>query len=256
MSTRKIIATIGPASFAPSIVRDMDVAGVDIFRINLTHTAAEDFEFMYNTLQLWTDKPVCPDTEGQQHRTSRGLLCISPKDIRIFNWINRLKVPTVFLSFCSWGEDVGNIKEYFDYDVEVVSKIENKIGLRNLKEICAVSDGILVDRGDLSKDVALSRIPYAQDYIVEKAREYDTPVYIATNLMESMLYKPMPTRAEVNDIIKTLDVGADGLVLAGETAIGKYPVETVRIMRKIITEFKDHPEDEAQLVKWLTNESP
>jgi pyruvate kinase len=62
----------------------------------------------------------------------------------------------------------------------------------------------------------------------------------------------MPTRAEVNDIIKTLDVGADGLVLAGETAIGKHPVETVKIMKRIMNEFGENPEDEAQLLKWLT----
>jgi pyruvate kinase len=232
----------------------MDVAGVDIFRINLSHTEIEDFEFVYDALRSWTDKPVCPDTEGQQGRTHRGLLCTSPKDMKIFKDINRLRAPMVFLSFCSWGEDVGQIKEYFDYDVKIVSKIENKIGLRNLKEICDVSDGILVDREDLSKDVSLVRIPYAQDYIVRKAREYDTPVYIATNLMESMLYEPTPTRAEVNDIIKTLDVGADGLVLAGETAIGKHPIETVKIMKRIMTEFGENPEDDESLLKWLIKE--
>lgn len=261
MNTKKIIATIGPASFAPSIVKAMDKAGVDIFRINLSHTALEDFEFVYNTLQSWTDKPVCPDTEGVQRRVDPRLFGFgvrlsgfSTKDIEMFKILNRLNVSTVFFSFCSWADDVTALKEYFDYDIKVVSKIENKMGLRNLEEICVMSDEILIDRGDLSKDIPLVKIPYAQDYIVEKAREYNTPVYVATNLMESMLYQPMPTRAEVNDIIKTLDVGADGLVLAGETAIGKHPVETVRIMKRIITEFEECPEYDSQLIDWLINE--
>ena len=261
MSSRQIIATIGPASFAPSIVKEMDRAGVDIFRINLSHTAVEDIEFVYTMISSWTDKPVCPDTQGVEGRDSARHFGfgvrppgLSEKDIEMLKVLNRLGASTVFLSFCSWPEDVAELQKHFDRPITVVSKIENKTGLRNLKEICAVSDGVLVDRGDLSKDVPLVKIPYAQDYIVEKAREYDTPVYIATNLMESMLYEPMPTRAEVNDIIKTLDVGADGLVLAGETAIGKHPIETVEIMKRIMIEFEERPEGEAQLVKWLTEE--
>jgi pyruvate kinase len=264
MSSRKIIATIGPASFAPSIVKAMDRAGVDLFRINLSHTEVEDVETVYKMITSWTDKPVCPDTQGVQHRDHplgriRRLLgynacpsSLSKKDVEMLKVLNRLGASIVFLSFCSWPDDVAELQEHFDYPITVVSKIENKTGLRNLIEICEVSNGILVDREDLSKDVPLVRIPYAQDYIVEMARDCSTPVYIATNLMESMLYEPQPTRAEVNDIIKTLDGGADGLVLAGETAIGKHPIETVKILKRIMTEFGENPEDEVELVKWLT----
>ena len=262
MST-EIIATIGPASFAPSIVKAMDKAGVDIFRINLSHTEPEDVETVYTMISSWTDKPVCPDTQGVQHRNNPrhfgfgvGRIArwgaLSDKDKEMLKILNTMGAETVFLSFCSWPEDVAELKRYFDHPIKVVSKIENKEGLRNLRKICAVSDGILVDREDLSKDVPLVRIPYAQDYIVETARDCSTPVYIATNLMESMMVETAPTRAEVNDIIKTLDVGADGLVLAGETAIGRHPIETVRIMKEIMSEFGDAPYDESNLVAWLT----
>jgi len=261
----KIIATIGPASFAPSIVRAMDKAGVDIFRVNLSHTEVEDVETVYTMIHAWTDKPVCPDTQGVQYKTcprcfgfgSKRLVrsgALSDKDKQMLPILDVHGVGTVFLSFCSKPEDVEEVKEYFRHPIKVVSKIENKQGLRNLREICAVSDGILVDREDLSKDVALVRIPYAQDYIVETARECGVPVYIATNLMESMIHEPSPTRAEVNDIVKTLAYGADGLVLAGETAIGRHPIETVRIMRKIMDEFGDAPFKETNLVDWLTEE--
>ena len=255
---RQIIATIGPASFAPSIIKGMDTAGVDTFRINLSHTAVEDVEVVYTMVSSWTDKPVCPDTEGVQRRTDHRLSGLSTKDVEMLKTLNRLNASTVFLSFCSWPKDVAELQEHFDHPITIVSKIENAIGLRNLKEICKVSDGVLIDRGDLSKDIPLVKIPYAQDYIVEQAQALDTPVYVATNLMESMLFETQPTRAEVNDIIKTLDVGASGLVLAGETAIGKYPIETVRIMKRIIGVFDEYPQgtSETALIKWLINESP
>jgi pyruvate kinase len=263
MSTN-IIATIGPASFAPSIVKKMDKAGVDLFRINLSHTAVEDVETVYTMVTSWTDKPVCPDTRGVEHR-DHPLNCIrralgygtypsglSKKDVEMLKVLNGLGASTIFLSFCSWPEDVAELKKHFDHPIKVVSKIENKTGLRNLVEICEVSDGILIDRGDLSKDIPLVKIPFAQDYIIEHAQEMNTPVYVATNLMESMLSEPEPTRAEVNDIVKTLDAGADGLVLAGETAIGKHPIETVRIMKKIIGVFEDYREH--RKVEWLIKE--
>jgi pyruvate kinase len=158
---------------------------------------------------------------------------------------------TVFLSFCSWPEDVAELKTHFDHPITVISKIENAVGLQNLAEICEVSDGILIDRYDLSKDIPLVKIPYAQDYIVKTAGLCNTPVYVATNLMESMMTEPLPNRAEANDIVKTLDSGVAGLVLAGETAIGRHPIDAVRIMKEIMDKFDEHPEDEADLVGWL-----
>jgi pyruvate kinase len=259
--SKKIIATVGPASFAPSIVKAMDRAGVDFFRINLSHTEVEDVETVYTMLKSWTDKPVCPDTRGVERRVHRlslarrllGYPCssgLTKKDVEKLKILNRLGVSTVYLSFCSLAEDVAELKSHFDHPITVVSKIENNAGLCHLEEICEVSDGILIDRFDLSKDVPLVKIPYAQDYIVEGAQAKDTPVYVATNLMESMMTESLPNRAEVNDIVKTLDSGVDGLVLAGETAIGRHPIDAVRIMKEIMDKFDDRPEDE-DLIGWL-----
>ena len=264
--SKQIIATVGPASFAPSIVKAMDRAGVDFFRINLSHTEVEDVETVYTMLTSWTDKPVCPDTQGVQHRDHligrvRRLLgydarhsSLSKKDVEMLKVLKRWGSSTIFLSFCSWPEDVAELKEHFDYPITVVSKIENKIGLQNIIEICEVSDGILIDRYDLSKDVPLVKLPYAQDYIVRMAGLCNTPVYVATNLMESMLTEPLPNRAEANDIVKTLDSGVAGLVLAGETAIGKHPIAAVRVMKEIMDGFDERPEGDVELVKWLTEE--
>jgi pyruvate kinase len=263
MSTKKIIATVGPASFAPSIVKAMDKAGVDFFRINLSHTEVEDIETVYTMLKSWTFRPVCPDTRGVEHRDHplgriRRLLGyntlpsgLSKKDVEMLKILNELGAMTVFLSFCSWPEDVAELKTHFDHPITVISKIENAVGLQNLAEICEVSDGILIDRYDLSKDIPLVKIPYAQDYIVKTAGLCNTPVYVATNLMESMMTEPLPNRAEANDIVKTLDSGVAGLVLAGETAIGRHPIDAVRIMKEIMDKFDEHPEAEADLLGWL-----
>jgi pyruvate kinase len=245
----------------------MDAGGVDIFRVNLSHTAVEDVETVYTMLKSWTDKPVCPDTRGVEHRDhplarARRRIgygarpsSLSEKDVEKLKILNRLGASTVYLSFCSWAEDVEELKTHFDHPITVISKIENAIGLQNVKEIATVSDGLLVDRGDLSKDVPLVKIPYAQDYIMEWARSVNTPVYVATNLMESMLSESEPTRAEVNDIVKTLDAGASGLVLAGETAIGRFPEKSVVVLRNIIEGRDSHSAlgscEDADIIKWL-----
>ena len=124
----------------------------------------------------------------------------------------------------------------FEFNIEIISKVESRIALKNLSDICHESDSILIDRGDLSRDVQLEKIPRAQTYIINQAKKQNTPVYIATNLMESMLKESQPTRAELNDIVGAIDSGASGLVLAAETAIGKYPIDAVRILSNIISE--------------------
>ena len=152
---------------------------------------------------------------------------------------NKLKLDTFYLSFCSSGDDVKEMRNRFNYKIKVISKVESRKGLYNIESICKESDAILIDRGDLSRDVSLEKIPFAQKYILDKGKSFNTPVFVATNLMENMINNSKPTRAEVNDIRSTLNDGADGLVLAAETAIGNYPVECVRIMSRIINEVNN-----------------
>tara|TARA_Y100001970_G_scaffold2704_1_gene3190 strand:+ start:42171 stop:44345 length:2175 start_codon:yes stop_codon:yes gene_type:complete len=167
----------------------------------------------------------------------------SKKDIEIFSIAEKIGINTVFLSFSSSSKEVRKIRSIFNNKVEVISKIENRIGIKNIQQICDASDAILIDRGDLSRDVQLEKIPNAQKYIIDQAKISRTPVYIATNLMESMLNNSQPTRAELNDIVGSINSGASGLVLAAETAIGKYPIDAVRIMSTIIHENKKNDND-------------
>lgn len=142
------------------------------------------------------------------------------------------------LSFAGRGEDVREMRRLVGESAFVISKIESRSGLENLEEIAAGSDALLIDRGDLSRQVPIELLPQTQKSIIQRAKNVECRVYVATNLLESMVSMPTPTRAEVNDIYNTLADGADGLVLAAETAIGKYPIQCASMVSKVIRAFQ------------------
>ncbi|PIZ83332.1 sulfate adenylyltransferase [Candidatus Pacearchaeota archaeon CG_4_10_14_0_2_um_filter_05_32_18] len=118
------------------------------------------------------------------------------------------------------------------------SKIESKKGLDNFMEIAEVSDGVLIDRGDLSSQVPLEKIPFVQKFIIKKVTEIGKEAFVATNTLEQMALALKPNKAEVNDIINTILDGATGIALTKETAVGKYPVETVNMLSNLISQVK------------------
>ncbi len=142
------------------------------------------------------------------------------------------------LSFASCREDVREIRRLTSEDAFIISKIESLPGLANLVDIAEASNAVLIDRGDLSRQVPLERIPEVQKAIIKTAKKRNRKVYVATNLLESMITLPTPTRAEVNDIYNTLLDGADGLVLAAETAIGEHPVACASMVVKMIRNYE------------------
>jgi pyruvate kinase len=141
------------------------------------------------------------------------------------------------LSFTNSAEDVKRVREIIGHDTNLISKIESIKGVLNLGEILPVVDQILIDRGDLSREVDIEKIPFIQRMIISYAKSKETPVFVATNLLESMIKASSPTRAEANDVASTLLMGASGLVLAAETAIGEYPVEAVDMVNSIIKQY-------------------
>jgi pyruvate kinase len=140
------------------------------------------------------------------------------------------------LSFANTPEDVDKMRSVCGLDANIICKIESPNGLVNLDGIVDRADEILIDRGDLSRKIPIEKVPFLQRRIISFARSRKTPVFVATNLLESMVTRKSPTRAEVNDVVSTLLMGADGLVLAAETAIGKFPVEAVSMIRNLIIE--------------------
>jgi pyruvate kinase len=321
----KIICTVGPSSLSSEVLKKWVIRGVDLFRINLSHTKLEDVE---NTiLQLKENNvTVCLDTEGSQIRTgflgkeyvllhenniirlySKEIICdetkiyirpleavsslsvgdiisldfnsamikvvdVSPlkengyilcsvlnggiignnKGVDIINKIIKLPaysekdkyaislgekygVKYYTLSFMDTKNDVLEFKTMCS-DCRIYSKIETRAGVENLEDIMAVSDGILIDRGDLSREIPIEKIPMIQKIIIKKCIQSSKDVFVATHILDSMCTNVKPSRSEVNDIINTLLDGATGIVLTKESAIGKYPVQTVNML----VSLKDH----------------
>jgi ATP sulfurylase len=172
---------------------------------------------------------------------------LSEKDCKAISIGLDMGVHHFALSFASRASDVELVRELAGKDAYVISKIESLNGLANLVDIANASDALLIDRGDLSREVPIEKIPITQKKITERANKLQTKLFVATNLLESMVENPFPTRAEVNDIYNSLSLGADGLVLAAETAIGNYPVECAKMIVSVMHEFNraesSHKED-------------
>ena len=139
-------------------------------------------------------------------------------------------------SFVRSKQDVLDIKELLDAhhsDIRIIAKIENQEGVDNIDEILEVADGVMVARGDLGIEVAQERIPGIQRILIRKCILAKKPVIVATQMLHTMINNPRPTRAEVTDIANAIYYRTDALMLSGETAYGKYPVEAVHTMAKI-----------------------
>lgn len=149
----------------------------------------------------------------------------------------------VALSFIRDAEEVVSVREFLkdkNPKVQIISKIETKKSVKNIAEILEVSDGIMVARGDLGADVPFEELPAIQDEIVYRCRDAGKPVIVATHMLESMIYHPMPTRAEVTDTAYAVMTGADATMLSGETAGGKFPVGSLQAMVRIHTATEAH----------------
>lgn len=167
-----------------------------------------------------------------------SLPAMTEKDKHAVDIGRRFGIQHFALSFASSADDVDDFRLCIGEEARLISKIENIKGIRNLIEIADRADAILIDRGDLSREVPVEQIPFLQRRIVSSVKSRHKPVYVATNLLESMVEWHQPNRAEVNDVVSTLEMGATGLVLAAETAIGNHPVESVQTIRQLIDNFE------------------
>lgn len=319
----KILCTVGPSSINEKVLKRFEAEGVDLVRINLSHTKIEDLRSIIEFIKRHTDVPICIDTEGAQIRNgfvnnnrlalkenqiidivnhpvvgnekqinfnpphiisklevgdlvyidfntvllqviekhgdhlsarviSGGIIgnnkgvdidrdidlpALSAKDIEATAIMKEYQIRHIALSFVNKKEDVICLKNHLAKEALIISKVECKNALDNLDEIIDVSDAILIDRGDLSRKISIEKIPLIQKIIIKRANSAQKPVYVATNLLESMIENRMPTRAEVNDILTCLIDGAQGLVLAAETAIGAHPVEAVMVVKNMIQQY-------------------
>ncbi len=161
---------------------------------------------------------------------------LTSKDFEAIKIGQKYNVNFIAFSFARNKEAIEYVRNVSG--MKVISKIECVDALKNLEEIIEVSDYLLIDRGDLSKEIPIEKIPLTQRVILSKAKNMNKEVFVATNLLESMIHHRKPTRAEVHDIIETINEGANGLVLAAETAIGKYPLGCINMLNKLILHSK------------------
>ncbi|MCX6257320.1 MAG: pyruvate kinase [Bacteroidia bacterium] len=335
----KIIATLGPASSSKDILRQMIYEGVDLFRLNFSHSSKEEFLRLVNlikelNLELGTNIAIMADLQGPKLRigeiennyinlaegeiitfvtekctgnkdhiymsyqefprdvnfgevilvddgkiklevtetnkkdivkakviyggvlsskkgvnlpdTRISLPCLTDEDILNAIFAMDQDVDWIALSFVRKASDIIDLKELImknNGHAGVIAKIEKPEALLEIDHIIDLADGIMVARGDLGVEVPFDEVPLIQKLIVEKCITRSKPVIIATQMMESMITNFRPTRAEANDVANSLLDGADALMLSGETSVGKYPVETIKSMQRIIdhTEKKGNP---------------
>ena len=322
---RKIICTLGPSSFKPLILKNLKKLGVNIFRINMSHTDISELEKKILFLKKSKIMNICIDTEGAQIRTSNvkkkiflkkgkkiiidnqkkisnknvinlypkinlnnfttgtkinigfenlelkilkknksyekvlskvissgnldsnkgvhlskkiNLDPLTEKDIKAISLAQRHGIKYYAMSFVNRGSDIEEMRKRIKPGDFIISKIETKNALTNLSEICKKSDALLIDRGDLSRYIPIDKIPIIQEAIIKKTKKKKKPLYVATNLLETMIKDTNPTRAESHDIYSTLKQGVEGLVLAAETAIGKNPIGCVKFLKKCLINFE------------------
>ena len=334
----KIVATLGPSSSDRETIKDMMVAGVNIFRINFSHA---DFEAAKQRIELirelnkelgfnvgvladlqgpklrvgkmkddvvvekgarivFTTKKIeegtnaivymnyqsfpkdvkvgeqillddgklifeVASTDGKSEviasvvqggplksnkgvnlpNTEVSLPALTEKDVKDAMFAIEQQVDWFALSFVRNKEDLlalkKLIKKFSSFDIPIISKIEKPQALENIDEIIDHSNGLMVARGDLGVEVPAEGVPLIQKNLVLKAKAARIPVIIATQMMESMIEGLTPSRAEVNDVANSVIDGADAVMLSGETSIGKYPVEVIQTMRKIVVHVENSP---------------
>jgi pyruvate kinase len=164
---------------------------------------------------------------------------LTDKDIADLAFGADIDVDYVALSFVRRASDMNACRAVLrdlGRTTPIISKIEHPLAIENLEEILSASDGIMVARGDLGVEVSPERVPLLQKHIIHRANEVGIPVITATQMLDSMIERPLPTRAEASDVANAVLDGTDAVMLSGETAIGAFPVESVETMARIAVE--------------------
>jgi len=170
---------------------------------------------------------------------------LTEKDCDDIECILSLGVAWIALSFVQRGEDIAEARKLTRGRTAIMAKIEKPSAVNHMKEIIELADGIMVARGDLGVEMPVEKVPGLQKQISRAARNAGKPVVVATQMLESMIYSPVPTRAEVSDVATAVFEGADAVMLSAESAVGKYPVEAVATMDRVAIEVERDPLYEA-----------
>jgi pyruvate kinase len=191
---------------------------------------------------------VCKVTFGGKLKDRKGINLphtklkipsMTEKDEKDTRFVLPLGIDYIALSFVRSAEDISTLRKLIyesGYSARVVAKIEKPEAIVNLNSILLASDGVMVARGDLAVEVGNEKVPGLQKLIIKQALSHGVPVITATQMLESMITNPTPTRAEASDVANAIFDGTDAVMLSGETAIGNFPIQTVEMMKKIIAD--------------------
>ncbi|MDQ7071064.1 MAG: pyruvate kinase [Rhodobacterales bacterium] len=241
---------------------DLDTAEGDINRVNLPHPEifqvlqvgsnllVNDGKIRLTVVECGKDFANCRVVFGGTISNRKGvnvpdvvlpLAALSEKDLEDLEFVCQLGVDWLALSFVQRAQDVEEARNLADGRAAILSKIEKPSAVISFDEILAASDGIMVARGDLGVELPPQNVPPIQKRLIRKCREAAKPVIVATQMLESMIDSPMPTRAEVSDVATAIYEGADAIMLSAESAAGDYPIEAVTTMSNVAVEVESDP---------------
>ena len=169
------------------------------------------------------------------------LAALSEKDRADLDFICDLGIDWLALSFVQRAEDIVDARNLIAGRASVISKIEKPSAVKSFDEILKVSDGVMVARGDLGVELPVQNVPPIQKRLVRKCRAAAKPVIVATQMLESMIESPMPTRAEVSDVATAIYEGSDAIMLSAESAAGQFPIQAVETMNNVAIEVESDP---------------
>jgi len=220
----KIIITFGPACGDLRTLKKIVSSGANIIRINTKYIPIKDYGKIKEKI----------------NRAGNVKIMIDIKNRNILNKIKDKKFDYLSISFAENSHEIKRIRKMFNKKIKIISKIETKKGVKNIDDLIKVSDGIMIARGDLGKDISFEKIPMIQKMITKKCNKKRISSITATEMMPSMTRYIRPSRAEVTDVVNAILEGSEYLLLAEETAIGKHPILAVKAMKKIIKETEKH----------------
>jgi pyruvate kinase len=234
----------------PGDVSPGDPVLIDDGRVRLEVLSVDDTDVL---TRVMVAGPVSNNKGINLPGVAVSVPALSEKDKEDLRWALHMTVDFIALSFvrsATDAEDVRAIMRQEGVSLPVIAKIEKPQAIDNIEEIVDAFDGFMVARGDLGVECPLEDVPFLQKQVIEVARRHAKPVIVATQMLESMISSPRPTRAEASDVANAVLDGADAVMLSGETSVGSFPIETVETMARIIASTEDHGLARMAAIDW------
>ena len=236
----KIVCTLGPASSSPEVIEKLLNAGLDIARLNLNYGTIESHTELINIVRSLSKRMnlntgILLDLPGSKRFSGNTKTIFGPH----MEFAIKQQADYIALSFirsAGLAQEAGELLREMGSDIPIIVKIEKAQSLAESDSILNVCDGIMVARGDLASDISIEKVPIAQKRLIKATNGRGKPVITATQMLESMVRSPSPTRAEATDVANAVLDGTDAVMLSEETAMGTYPDKAVETMVKIIRE--------------------